>query len=290
MKPLVIYHDHCTDGFGAAYAAWTKFGDHADYLPKQYGPAHPADIIELVQDRDVYVLDFSFPEPIMQLIVTHAAHLTWLDHHKTAFENWSACGDERNLFVDEDDDITIRLDNNASGALLAWQYFQPTRPAPMVIQHIDDRDRWQWQLPHSKEVHAAIQSMQPWSFELWEDDVMSASAYGYLVRNGKALVHMQDQQVAASASKACTCNVLGVPGLAVNCPVNISEVGHQLTKKSGTYGLVWYFDSATKRANCSLRSEGDFDVSAMARQFGGGGHKNAAGFNVSMAELLEMVS
>lgn len=27
MKPLVIYHDRCTDGFGAAFAAWRKLGD-----------------------------------------------------------------------------------------------------------------------------------------------------------------------------------------------------------------------------------------------------------------------
>ena len=31
----------------------------------------------------------------------------------------------------------------------------------------------------------------------------------------------------------------------------------------------------------SLRSIGDFDVSAIAKQHGGGGHKNAAGFQTS---------
>jgi len=31
----------------------------------------------------------------------------------------------------------------------------------------------------------------------------------------------------------------------------------------------------------ALRSRGDFDVSAVARQFGGGGHKAAAGFSVA---------
>ncbi len=30
----------------------------------------------------------------------------------------------------------------------------------------------------------------------------------------------------------------------------------------------------------SLRSRGDFDVSEIAKKFGGGGHKNAAGFTV----------
>ena len=37
MKPLVIYHAHCTDGFGAAFAAWMKLGDDAEYVPMQYG-------------------------------------------------------------------------------------------------------------------------------------------------------------------------------------------------------------------------------------------------------------
>jgi len=37
MEPLkeivIIYHADCPDGFGAAYAAWKKFGDKASYLP-----------------------------------------------------------------------------------------------------------------------------------------------------------------------------------------------------------------------------------------------------------------
>ena len=36
MKPLVIYHANCTDGFGAAFAAWLKLGDEAEYLPMEY--------------------------------------------------------------------------------------------------------------------------------------------------------------------------------------------------------------------------------------------------------------
>lgn len=34
---IVIYHDHCTDGFGAAYAAWLKLGDAAQFKPMSYG-------------------------------------------------------------------------------------------------------------------------------------------------------------------------------------------------------------------------------------------------------------
>ena len=30
---VVIYHAHCQDGFGSAYAAYQKFGDTATYIP-----------------------------------------------------------------------------------------------------------------------------------------------------------------------------------------------------------------------------------------------------------------
>jgi nanoRNase/pAp phosphatase (c-di-AMP/oligoRNAs hydrolase) len=39
-------------------------------------------------------------------------------------------------------------------------------------------------------------------------------------------------------------------------------------------------------AKCSLRSNGDYDVSAIAKAFGGGGHRNAAGFQVPVETLL----
>ena len=38
---------------------------------------------------------------------------------------------------------------------------------------------------------------------------------------------------------------------------------------------------ADGRWQFSLRSEGEFDVSAVAQQYGGGGHRNAAGFNAA---------
>ena len=48
----VIYHADCIDGFGAAYAAWRKFGDAARYLPMHHGdPWQPEDFA----DHIVYV-------------------------------------------------------------------------------------------------------------------------------------------------------------------------------------------------------------------------------------------
>jgi c-di-AMP phosphodiesterase-like protein len=57
-----------------------------------------------------------------------------------------------------------------------------------------------------------------------------------------------------------------------------SEVAGEIADQTG-FGAC-YFEAEGGRYQYSLRSRGDFDVSAIARQFGGGGHKAAAGFSV----------
>lgn len=288
MKPLVIYHANCTDGFGAAYAAYLSLGNSAEYIAANYDDKrflHQADLREMVDGRVVYVLDFSFPEVVTKQIINDAHYFVWLDHHKTAFENWA--GGERNLYIDETEHAYIVLDNNKSGAMLAWEYFHRYIEAPVVIKHIDDRDRWQFKMRGSKEIHAALQTDKPWTFDKW-NWLTHNDNYGALFSQGLTIIKAQEQQVASTASYARPCQIGDATGLSVNTNVHISEVGHELAKKSGSFGLIWYLN-ADNCANCSLRSEGDYDVSAIASQFGGGGHKNAAGFNCDVATLLGML-
>ena len=85
MKPLVIYHGGgCTDGFGAAFAAWLKLGDGAEYLPMEYGEEHLEFDTALIEDREVYILDFSFHRGVMNLIFAQARRVVWLDHHASS--------------------------------------------------------------------------------------------------------------------------------------------------------------------------------------------------------------
>lgn len=297
MKPLVIYHADCTDGFGAAFAAWLKLGDEAEYLPMQYG-FKPHEMPSFT-DRTVYMVDFSWPRDLMTELFEKAESVVWLDHHKTAFEMW--CETERELYKEFNNlDRSILLDNNKSGALLAWEYFHPNTEVPMLIQHIDDRDRWQFQLEGSKELHAALASMKPWSFEQWENilDLRDPVAVEQMIDEGWAILRAQKQHVTSMAKQARKCEIwkltddnyeveyqFKLPGLALNTPSHMSEVGHELANASGTFGLVYYIGSDNK-VKCSLRSNGEYDVSAIAKSFGGGGHRNAAGFETDIETLM----
>lgn len=144
MKPLVIYRANCTDGFGAALAAWLKLGDDAVYLPMAYGATYNFDLSGVVIDhvgheisgREVFILGFSFPREVMDDIFTHAKRVVWLEHHKDAFEMWLEATPTHGQYVLGGPN-TIWLDNNKSCALLAWEYFHPGKEIPRLIQHID---------------------------------------------------------------------------------------------------------------------------------------------------------
>lgn len=309
MKPLIIYHADCTDGYGAAFAAWLRFGDKADYFPAHYGRCDTvdqlADYLPAYHHRPVFIIDFSFPRPVMESLMQDAASLVWLDHHATSFKDW--CG-PRYLASNErfasclthpdtplEPRVLIELDNTRSGALIAWQYFHPDRPVPRLFAHIDDYDRWVFQLPNTQAFSLALSSRAPWTFAQWVDLSLElgtaagpeTSAYVQMLAEGRALLRMQDALVRSVIADAIPCQLPGSReiGLAVTCPLLLAnDVGAALAKQSGTYGLCWY-QKADGLLKVSLRSAGALDVSALAAAHGGGGHKGASGFHTSFGEL-----
>lgn len=300
MKPLVIYHANCTDGFGAAFAAWLKLGNNVEYLPMEYGKVETPEDFDMkvslaAKGNTIYILDFSFPRPIMEALFAHAEKVVWLDHHKTAFEMWTGLYVKDGIHIEHDYDPGsmrpwVTLDDTKSGAMLAWEYFHPGTEVPMLIQHIDDRDRWQFKLTGTKELHAAFASYKPWTFDKWKVwlndwDLMHRDD---MVLEGLAILRAHNQNVQAALKQARACAIIPAiidsaasykapwvwgnsaefgdfcfaSGLACNAPAFLaSDLGHELTNKSGTFGLVWSM-AGDGQAHCSLRSNGDYDVSA----------------------------
>lgn len=278
MKTIVLYHANCTDGFGAAWAAWKNLGDKdTSYVPINYGEAPPD-----VSGCRVFILDFSFPKPVFEKLVEDAYHVALIDHHKTAFEELGFGDMER--VETRSDKCYILLDKSRSGAWLSWTRFHDAVAVPPMIARIDDRDRWEFSLPNTREFHAGINAMKPWSFEQWDRLKLDS-----VVDQGATLLRDHLQKVEEVSRQARRMRLCGHWGLMVNASYFLtSDLGHTLAVRSGTFGLVYHIDK-NGVVQCSLRSNGDFDVSVMARSFGGGGHKNAAGFKVDMETLVQWV-
>ena len=287
MIPIVFYHDDCIDGYAAAMAAYEYFDGEVQLMPFSYGQPLPRD---LIHDRGVYVLDFSFPEKDMDYLFQHSRSTVWLDHHKTAFEMWLGEGRDYTVpYSGQMKEHHIVLDNGRSGAMIAWEWFMGA--VPLIISHIDDYDRWQFKLPNTKAVIKALWSRQ-WTPSFWK--VLStlrehSEFYSILIAEGEAILqsHMRNCESLAENAIPFTLQANGFwAGAIINCPHHMSsDVGHLLAKKYGL-GLLWYVDSQGK-VRCGLRGNGTIDVSKLAKCFGGGGHFSAAGFEGSFPLILE---
>lgn len=303
MRPLVIYHANCADGFGAAFVTWKAFGVAAEYLPMHYmdnnkPPEEQWDeFISRVPDfdgREIYVLDFSLPRVVMGRLID-AAEVVWLDHHRTAFEMWRGEWTPGDTYLCYESRSFIKLDSNRSGALITWEYFNRGEAPPLWVRHIDDYDRWQFEIAGTRAFMKRLWLEAPWHFEQWDKLFLAFNEVRHACRRfieeGNVLLRDHRSRVNRAVEKGRDCIIRlpdgrSVSGVVVNClPETISDVGHELAARSGTFGLCWYLDG--KAVKCSLRSSGDYDVSGIARQFGGGGHTNAAGFSTTLERLKE---
>lgn len=272
---VIIYHDQCRDGFGAAYAAWKKFGDTASYIPRKT----QTDVPEGLTGKELYILDYSYPLETLKKLRAENKSVVVIDHHKTAEEAVTAFPE--NVF-----------DLEHSGAVLAWQYFHPNTEVPLLLLYVEDHDLWNMKLPHTRAFGAAL-GEHPQDFHTWDmlcKELADQSRFDAFIAHGMIIAGFEDRLVAQLVSFAEKVRFEGHEVYAVNCSrLYRSIVAHKLATKNGKEGgvemaIVYYRYGGA--IHCSLRSNGEVDVRALAEKHGGGGHKNASSFQVDSFEDL----
>jgi oligoribonuclease NrnB/cAMP/cGMP phosphodiesterase (DHH superfamily) len=289
-KPdICIYHANCLDGFGAAWAVWKRWGDAVQYVPAQYGHTLNVD----VTDKQVLFVDFSLSAT--ELMAMPATSIVVLDHHQTAEEELKRfCLKEEGELTFEtiprvlseiatwkDGAIIAIFNERACGARLAWDFFHPHQQLPNLLLHIEDRDLWRFSFYGTTEIIAALSSYEM-TFDFFSGVVEEPAG---LLEAGKHILRARDKAVADLCKTAAIEHISGCPVPCVNAPSFMaSDVGHALLKQHPEAAFAATFHIAGGTRCYSLRSENQrSDVSAIAKRYGGGGHRNAAGFNVPEA-------
>lgn len=295
ITPLVLiaYHDHCMDGYTAAYYAAQALSSRGyDYklLAMSYDEEsyHKLVAQTIGQDlEEVYIVDFSVPIWVLEKL-SSSTEVTVLDHHKTAFEMYAGAPPTESTacWLGNVHGAKIVLDNNRSGAGLVWEYFHEDSAAPWLVRYVEDRDLWKFRYgAASKQLHAVL-ATEPRVFNSWalmERALETRADKARVLAKGEELLKQEAKVVKELVFKATPVLLDSKAGLLVECPGKLaSVVGNELAKLSGTFGACVFIDTDKCVVKWSLRSEGDYDVSAMAKVFGGGGHKNAAGFEVDL--------
>lgn len=290
MKPLLLYHADCWDGLVAAWCARCVHKDAWEYRPIRYSDPVPDD----AKGREVTLVDFCFDnlEDLLHLC-RKAPKVRVIDHHASVGKNLAELprvADSLGMKA-----LEIVFDTTKSGARLAWEFFHPGRAAPGLVLYAEDRDLWKFQLPGSREAYAFVSSF-PKTFESCDEldrrFILSSLLNGHLsgdsriVEAGSRILAFQDELVREMVSRAELVQFSGYTVYCAPAPVLRSEVCGELARGM-PFGLTYRTQPDGVRVY-DLRFR-DFrrpiDVGQLAASVGGGGHKNAAGFQVVPGKL-----
>lgn len=288
---IVIYHAPCDDGFAAAWACWRRWGDDVAYHPAKYGAPAPD-----VAGKRILIVDFSFKRTDMDELARSAASIVVLDHHKTAeaeLEPFRFRESEPGVIGPEHISGMLRdlaelrrppviaiFDMHRSGARMAWDFCFADTP-PELIQFVQDRDLWLFRYPETKAFSLYLRSHE-YAFATWSriaDEL--GSDRKSLMTAAHALQAFYDQKVAEMVREVRIELIAGHSVPVVNTSwAFASDVAHELLRLHPAAPFAaCYYDRGDGTRTYSLRSDdARLDVSEIARRFGGGGHRNAAGF------------
>lgn len=275
LGPLVIYHGNCADGFSAAwvfhhYHRHRALGAAPQFVPGRYGYPPPD-----VAGRDVFLVDFSYKREVVAAMLAVARRVTLIDHHQSALQDLADLPG-----------LIAYTDLNRCGATLAWDYLFPGEQRPLLLGHIEDRDLWRFKLPHTREIQSAVFSLE-YTFENW-DRLMASDVHDLVAMTAQGAAierkHRKDvRELVATTRRRMTIAGHDVP---VAClPYTMASDAGELLAQGEPFAAV-YWDTAEHR-QFSLRSrDGGLDVAVICESFGGGGHRQAAGFRVTREHAL----
>jgi len=273
----VFYHANCLDGYAAAWAAWKTFGDQAHYEGVRHNNAMPS----FAKGAVVYIVDFCYSAEALIAAAKIAKKIVILDHHISAQKELETFCEHNEL----PNNIELNFVQEHSGCVISWQHFHADTPVPPLLLHIEDNDLWRHELKNTDAICKALYLCLPDDFAEFEIIELDK-----LKLEGEVLLKQQQLSVKRFLKARHTVELDGHKGLAVNAAsMYASDLGHELAKLSGTFGLIYSYQGQRECFECGLRSIGEFDVSKIALKFDGGGHKNASGFRLTKKDFIKLV-
>lgn len=279
-RRVCFYHAGCPDGFGAAWTLSRVWRGEGEFIARGHDDRADARRFE---DALLVFADIAPANDELRSLCEHAAQVIVLDHHVTARDRFESDLELANAVAAEGHEVHFDLTH--SGAMLTWLSFAGDQEPPDLLRYVEDQDLWNWKLPASQEVNAAIDSY-PHDFEVWSE--LATRKVSELAAEGAPILRANAMAVERSLRQAKPLRVGGRRVEAVNASQNRSSLGHELARRAA-FGAPWgcVYRLEGDRVRASLYSIGDFDVAAIAASYGGGGHHNAAGFSVSLRRWLD---
>ena len=269
---LCIYHSADHDGKGSAAIVKYAHGD-CELLGYNYDQEIPYE--EIDKHQDVVICDISFPMEYMFKL--HAEkNLIWIDHHASAIALY-----EEQLKKEGGLGIKgLRMVGKAA-IELTWEYFFPAQPVPEGVKLLALNDLFDLRDKRVRPFEFAFQSLgvnRPYE-RVWRDLFEGQIDVPQMVEQGKAiLAFIKHRDYRLSRNMAFEGTYNGLRFIAANMAQAGSDFFESLDNIANYDFMVSFSLNKRCKWNLSFRTSKDnVDVSAIAANFGGGGHKKASG-------------
>lgn len=300
MKTLLLHHNDL-DGYTAGILAMLAY-PRAEARPMNYAKGGtPLEQKDFEEYDTVVVVDYSLPGELMLWLMENR-NLIWIDHH------YSAICQSRKMGYDRAEGLRCPPEEFICGAELAWKYFHPQLPIPRFLRLVGDYDTFrnsqsqafqQEVLPFFYASQLEMDNLLPRRFSepgfplKSVEDFQQEERCEEWIRKGKVIqAYNQDYYTRIGKEFSFVRNLWGLRVLCLNCPghgsLNIKPsfrpLEHDAMLQFAFNGSGWSYGLYT---DTFLKPQ--VDCSAIAKEFGGGGHRGAAGFStpVLLPGLLE---
>ena len=266
-----FYHTDMDGKCAGAIVYWGQNPPNKKYdlecIPINYKDDFPFDKIE--KNEIVYIVDFSLQKDgEWEKLLEITKNIIWIDHHKTAIEK--APKEIQKL-------PGIRMDGVA-GCVLTWQYFHPNQKLPRIVELLGDYDIWAFKF--GEDTNRLQAGIRLWEHDPehpnWSEWFKDYADMKQEIEAGYCALKYRDNYY-ASIIKGWSFWAEFEGHKAICC--NAGSVSSQLFDSvKEDYDLMIPFVFDGKQWTVSLYTKKDIDCSEIAKKYGGGGHKQAAGF------------
>jgi oligoribonuclease NrnB/cAMP/cGMP phosphodiesterase (DHH superfamily) len=242
-------------------------GEECEFISIDYRQQFPMESIK--PQETVIIVDFSLQkEGEFQKLLGITDNVIWIDHHKTAIAKHG------------DLDVRgIRRDGTA-GCELTWEWFYPNKSVPMVVKLLGDYDVWKFAFGDNTnylQTGIRLNDTNPESVN-WGMWLHSTYTPSKEIEDGKvALRYRNDYYKTLVDSISFYTEFEGLRGICCNASFVSSHLFQ--TIDPSTYDIMLPFSFDGEQWTISIYTTNpNIDCSEIAKQYGGGGHKGAAGF------------
>lgn len=277
-----IYHDRDLDGFTSGAIIKLMYPD-AKMIGYDYGQPFNFDL----DGTPIIMADVSLPmEEMLKIAKVSNWQLTWIDHHISAINDYNkyvAIGGEF---------CTAVLENGIAACEGTWKHLFPDTQMPLAVKLIGeydtwrnfDTDRWNFEiLPFQFGMRTYCNSVDSFPSDIFEDDNLVAQ----IINEGFTILKYQSQVNELHCKKASfEINFNGLRAICLN-GIGLNSVAFKSVYDESKHDIIMPFYFNGKQWIVSLyTSKTHIDCHLIAKLYGGGGHKSAAGFQIDDISII----